>query len=124
MNITLWVLQILLAALFLLHGGALILPPATMRASFAADFVNLPPGTQVLIGSAELLAGLGLILPGITRIAPWLTPLAATGLVPIMLGAIVVHARRGEAGPAIFNMVTTVLLALVAYLRWRVLPLG
>ena len=124
MNITLWVLQILLAALFLLHGGALILPPASMRESFAADFANLPAGAQALIGSAELLAGLGLILPGITRIAPWLTPLAATGLVPIMLGAIVVHARRGEMGPAIFNVVTTLVIALVAYLRWRVLPLG
>ena len=124
MNIALWILQILFSVLFLLHGGALLVPPASLRDSFAADFAQLPVGFQSLIGIAEFLAGLGLILPGLTKIATWLTPLAAAGLLPIMLGAILVHARRGETLPMNFNIVTTLLLALIAYLRWRVLPLG
>src|SRR5688572_17119137 len=124
MHITLWVLQALLAALFLLHGGALLVPPAALRAAFAADFAPLPPGFQGLIGLAEILGGLGLLLPGLAKMATWLTPLAATGLLPIMLGAVVVHVRRNELLPAIFNIVIIGLIAAVAYLRWRVLPLG
>lgn len=110
MNVALWALQIILAAIFL--GAALTKlkddrlvyagtrPPMT---SFAED---LSDRTFKTIGALELLAVVGLIVPWATGVLPWLTPLAALGLAATMVGAIVVHARRKE-----FFIINLVLLA-------------
>lgn len=71
-----------------------------------------------LIGGLEFLAALGLILPAVTGIATVLTPLAATGLALIMIGAIVVHLRRNEVQGAVLNVVLLILSALVAWGRF------
>jgi hypothetical protein len=75
------------------------------------------------IGVAEVLGGLGLILPAATRILPWLTPVAAAGLALDMLLATLVHLVRGEVGLVVVPLLLGLLAALVAYGRWRVVPI-
>jgi hypothetical protein len=117
MRIVLWILQVLLAALFASHGwGYVATPPADMTNSMLA------PGFRTFIGVAELLAAIGLIVPSATRILPWLTPLAAAGLMIVMVGAAVVNFSEGDIpiGPVILF----VLVTFVAYMRWKVYPIA
>lgn len=120
MNVALWVLQVLLAVAFLAHARLYLFPPAEMVA--AMDAV-IPATLRKFIGVAEALAAIGLTLPGITRIKPWLVPLAAAGLMVVMLGAVSFHTSRGEVAPAIITGILFVLCTFVAYMRWRVLPI-
>jgi hypothetical protein len=118
MNRALWVVQGLLAALFLFAGGMkLILPIEALTGQ-----VPLPGWFVRFIGVAELLGGLGLILPGLLHIRPGLTPLAAGGLVIIMIGATVITVAGGDIVPALIPFVVGLLCGFVAYGRWRVAP--
>ena len=119
-NIALWILQALLAALFLWHGQFMTFPPADMVAMINE---NIGPGLRVFIGIAEMLAAAGLILPGLTRILPSLTALAAAGLMIVMSSATVFHLFRGETASAISTAVILALVSLVAYTRWKVVPI-
>jgi len=85
---------------------------------------QLGVGFRLFIGVAELLAAAGLILPGVTRILPWLTALAAAGLMIVMGSATVLHVYRGESGSAISAAVLLVLVTIVAYTRWKVQPIA
>jgi hypothetical protein len=85
--------------------------------------VNFPGPFLRFIGVAELLGGLGLILPGLLRTRPGLTPLAAAGLVIIMIGATVVTLMTSEVAAALISLVVGLLAVFVAYGRWRVVPL-
>jgi uncharacterized membrane protein YphA (DoxX/SURF4 family) len=120
MKIALWILQVLLAIQFLWHGWLFVAPPAELVEMMNAEFA---PGLRIFIGVAELLAAVGLILPGVTRILPWLTPLAAAGLMLVTGSATVFHLFRGETGNAIFTAVLFVLTTFVAYMRWKVQPI-
>ena len=114
-NVLLWWVQGLLAALFLFAGIAkLVLPLASLGSA-----VPLPGGFLRFIGVAEVLGAIGLILPGLLRILPALTPVAAAGLVVIMTGATVVTALGGSLAPALFPLVVGLLAGSVAYGRWR-----
>jgi DoxX-like family len=118
MNGALWIVQGLLAALFLFAGGAkLVLPLDQM-----AGPVALPGWFLRFLGVAEVLGVLGLVLPGLLRIRPGLTTLAAAGLVIIMIGATVVTLVGGMVGVALMNVVLALLAAFVAYGRWRLAP--
>ena len=120
MNILLWIVQVLLALLFLFAGGVkLVLPIEEMTKQLAMPGLFLR-----FLGVVEVLGGLGLILPGLFRIKTWLTPLAAAGLVIIMIGATVISLKIGPVGPAMVPLVTGLLAAFVAYGRWRVVPLA
>ena len=120
LNITLWVLQVLLAAVYVAHGWMMVSPPpalpALMNEQLRATF-------RLCIGSAELLAAASLILPGITRILPSLTALAAAGLMIVMSSATALHVVRGESGSAIAAAVLFVLVSILAYVRWKVQPI-
>jgi putative oxidoreductase len=83
----------------------------------------VPQPLRGFIGSCELLGAMGLVLPAATRIQPWLTPLAAAGLVLIMAGAVTFHARRREFAQVGLTAVLLVLLGVTGYLRWKVVPL-
>src|SRR3990170_724272 len=109
MNITLWVLQVLLAVAFFAHGGLLLMPPPEIAAQMNA---SLPRPFWVFLGIAEVLAAIGLTLPGVTRIMPWLVPAAATGIVIVMISATIWHIARSEFSSA---GVTLVLLAMGAF---------
>jgi uncharacterized membrane protein YphA (DoxX/SURF4 family) len=119
-NILLWVLQLLLAAAYSAHGWLLLSPPANLAAQIKS---SIPTVLRLFLGVAEVMAAAGLVLPGLTRIAPWLTSLAAAGLVPIMIGATVLHLSRGEFSSAATTAVLLVLVTFVAYMRWRVAPI-
>jgi uncharacterized membrane protein YphA (DoxX/SURF4 family) len=125
MNIVLWILQILLGLLFLFAGGTKLIIPIEQMAEMARQSGQTPlPGFLLrFIGVAELLGGLGLILPSLLRIRPGLTPLAAAGLVIIMIGAIVITLMSGTVGPALFPLIVGLLLVFVAYGRWRLAPI-
>jgi hypothetical protein len=113
-NTVLWVVQGLLAALFLFAGGAkLVLPVAAMQQGAMA----LPGPFLRFLGMAEVFGALGLILPWALRIRPVLTPLAASCLVVIMIGATVITAFGGAVAGALFPATVGVLCATVAYRR-------
>ena len=119
MSLALWIVQVLLAALFLFAGGVkLILPIEQMTGP-----VTLPGPFLRFIGVAEVAGAVGLVLPGLLRIRPGLTPLAAAGLVVIMIGATVVTLMGGDVVPALFPLVVGLLAAFIAYGRWRLVPL-
>jgi DoxX-like protein len=118
MTYALWIVQALLAALFLFAGGMkLILPLEKLTGP-----VTLPGLFLRFIGVAEVLGAIGLILPGLLRIQPGLTPLAASGLVIIMIGATVVTLAGGDVVQALLPLVVGLLAAFVVYGRWRLLP--
>ena len=120
MNSALWIVQVLLALMFLFVGGMkLVLPLDKLTGP-----VELPGWFTRFIGVAEVLGAIGLILPSLLRIKPWLTPLAAVGLVLIMIGAIAVTLAGGMVGPALFPLVVGLLAAFVAYGRWRLAPIS
>src|SRR2546423_1729990 len=113
----LWTIQGLLALLFLFAGGMkLILPVAELTRQ-----MRLPGLFLRFIGVAEVAGALGLIVPGLLRIRPGLTPLAAAGLVIIMIGATGLTLRLGQVGPALLPAVVGLLCAFVAYSRARTL---
>ena len=117
-RVILWVVQALLAALFLFSGVMKFVLPAavlTKGSPFSAAFLHF-------IGVVEILGALGLILPSATRIKPMLTPLAAVGLVIIMIGATWTTVAIGLK-LAILPFVTGILAAFVAYGRWRLAPI-
>ena len=121
LNITLWLLQVLLAAAYVAHGWLMVSPPAELVAMMNAQ---LGVGFRLFIGVAELLAAVGLILPGVTRILPWLTALAAAGLMIVMGSATVLHVVRGETESALSAAVLFVLVTIVANTRWKVQPIA
>jgi hypothetical protein len=120
MNILLWVLQVLLALAFFAHGCLLLFPPASVVEQMNA---SLPRWFQLFIGVAEILAALGLTLPGLTRIQPWLVPCAAVGIMIVMISATVFHLMRGEVSSAIVTILLLAMATFVAYMRWRVAPI-
>ncbi len=120
MNMVLWVLQALLALAFFAHGCLLLFPPASIVAQMNA---SLPRWFQLFIGIAEILAAVGLTLPGLTRIQPWLVSAAAAGLMIVMICATVFHLARGEVTSAITTIVLLAMATYVAYMRWQVAPI-
>ena len=119
MNIVLWIIAGLLAFAFLAAGAMkLAQPKEKLAASGMAWTEAFSPGTIKLIGALEVLAALGLILPAALDIAPILVPLAATGLILIMIGAAVTHARRKENQMIGVNVVLLLLAAVVAWGRF------
>jgi hypothetical protein len=120
MNILLWVLQVLLALAFFAHGCLLLFPPAAM-----VDQINasLPRWFQLFLGVAEVMAAVGLTLPGVTRIQPWLVSCAAAGVMIVMISATILHVERGEVSSALTTVVLLAVATFIAYMRWRVAPI-
>lgn len=122
MNVILWIAQLILAAVFLGQGILKFVRPATLPDALSWVYDVTGP-LAIFIGVAELAAVAGLILPGLTGIAPRLTPAAAAGLALVMVAAMVFHAGRGEMQQIVMNVVLLVLAVFVAYGRWTVAPL-
>jgi uncharacterized membrane protein YphA (DoxX/SURF4 family) len=123
MTYVLWIVQVLLALLFLFAGGTkLILPLDVLTAMGSPNQVQLPGLFLRFIGVVEVLGALGLVLPGLLRVRPGLTPLAAAGLVVVMIGATALTFISGGMATAIAPLVVGLLAAFVAYGRWRLAP--
>ena len=124
MNIVLWIVQGLLAVMFLMAGMMKATKSKDELKETAGDRMawvdSLSASTVKSIGLLEVLIALGLILPQLTGILPWLTPLAAVGFVCTMIGAAALHVQRSES-PAT-NIVLLLLAAFVAYGRFVLVP--
>jgi uncharacterized membrane protein YphA (DoxX/SURF4 family) len=120
MNITLWVLQVLLAVAFFAHGWLLLMPPPEIAAQMTAQ---LPRAFWVFLGVAEVLAAVGLTLPGVTRIFPSLVPAAAAGVMFVMISATIWHVARSEFSSAGITLVLLAMATFTAYARWRIAPI-
>lgn len=120
MNIVLWVLQALLAVAFFAHGLLFLVPPPDIAEQMNA---TLPRWFQLFLGVAEILAAVGLTLPGLTRILPWLVTWAAGGIMIVTVSATALHLVRGEVSSAAITLVLLAMAAFVAYMRQRVVPI-
>lgn len=121
MNIVLWVLQLLLAVAFFAHGWLFLWPPPEIAVLMNA---TLPRWFQFFLGVAEVLAAVGLTLPGVTRVLPWLVTWAAGGIMIVMVSATALHLARGEMSSSAITFVLFVMATFVAYMRLRVLPIA
>lgn len=119
MNRALWILQGFLGLFFVLASGApkLILPLDSLPMP-----IPLPGAFLLFIGVAEVLGGLGLILPGLLKTQTGLTPLAAGGLVLVTIGATIYQLAAGAPENAVFAVVMGLLCAFVGYGRWKLVP--
>jgi len=124
-RVGLWAAQILLALVYLAAGSAKLSQPIDALAAMGMTFVlSFPEIIVRLIGLAEVLGALGLILPTLTRILPRLTPLAAAGLTVLQVGAIFTHISIGELASLPLNAVLLALAAFVAWGRWSRRPVA
>ena len=124
MNILLWIIQILLALLFIFAGGMkIVVPNDLLMAQAPPGSTHFPSFFMKFIGVVELLGGLGLILPGIFRRRQELTPLAAAGLVIVMIGAVVISVKDHGIMAGVTPLIVGLLCAFVAYGRWKLRPL-
>ena len=125
MNLALWLIAIVLAVAF--AGSGLLKLVRTKDQIVASGFgwaEDYSPSAIRLIGVAEILGAIGLIVPALVHIAPILVPLAAVGLALVMVGAAVVHARRKEIPFVAMNAVLLVLAVFVAWGRLGPYPLS
>ena len=123
MNIFIWIAQILLALVFAGSGISKLVQPyekLAARMAYANDFT---PGVMRAIGTLEVLGAIGVVLPVLTGILPWLTPLAAGGLAVNMGGAVSTHLRRKEYPMIIVNLILLALAGFVTYGRLVAIPL-
>ncbi len=124
MNFVLWSVQIMLAVVFALHGWIYATWPSFAEAwhekQHPGQPLGLPSGFRTFIGISELLAAGGLVLPTLTGILPWLTPLAAAGLIVVMIGSTVYHMARHEYSNVIISLVLIALCVVVVYGRFQV----
>jgi uncharacterized membrane protein YphA (DoxX/SURF4 family) len=118
----LWVVQVLLAAAFLVSGATKLSQPKEKLVKNMAWVEDFSRGAVRIIGALEVLGAIGLVLPALTGILPWLTPLAALGLVLTMIGPALTHLRRSEYSVITVPAVLLILAAFVAYGRFFVLP--
>ncbi len=121
MNIILWIVQTVLALAFLAHGIMFLAPPPEIAAQMNA---SLPRWFQLFLGIAEVLAAVGLILPGLTRIKPGLVPAAAAGVMIVTISATALHLWRAEYSSAAITFVLLLMAAFVAVGRRRHRPIA
>jgi uncharacterized membrane protein len=119
MNTALWIVAGLLAAIFLLVGTMKLTQPREKLAASGQGWVeDFPPGAAKVIGTLEVLGAVGLVLPALLDTATILVPIAASGIVLMMVGAAITHAKRGEYLNIVANVVLGGLAAFVAVERF------
>ena len=121
MNVVLWILQVLLAVAFFAHGWLLLAPPPDIAPLLLE---SLPRWFWVFLGVAEICAAVGITLPGVSRIQPWLVTWAAVGIMIVMVSATIYHVIRDEISSAVITFVLLIMATFVAYMRYRVLPIA
>jgi uncharacterized membrane protein YphA (DoxX/SURF4 family) len=117
MNTTLWIVQIVLALVFVLTGGLKLVLPLDKMAERMGHENGMPPAVMRIIGLLEVMGAIGVVLPVWTGILPWLTPLAAAGLVLTMVGAAFENVRLKHFPMIALNFVLAVLAIFVIYGR-------
>jgi len=118
-NVALWTLQILLGLFMALASGA---PKLLLPADALPMPIPIPGPILAFIGVAEVLGGIGMILPAVTGIRPGLVPLAAAGLALVAIGGGSYQIAAAEPGNAVFAFVLAALFTFIAYGRWQLAP--
>lgn len=121
MNIVLWILQVLLAAVFAAHGWMLLFPSPDLLV-IINESLGVP--FRIFLGVAEVAGAVGVVVPALTRIKPWLTPLSAACLGFVVASATVLHLVRAEFDASVTTFVLFLLSTFVAYGRWRLRPIA
>ncbi len=124
LRVSLWMAQVVLFLVFGVVGFMKISQPIRVLSRTMAWVADAPVGMVRFTGVSELAGALGVLLPALTGIAPWLTPLAAAGLVTVMFLAVLVHLARGELSGVALPMVLGVLSAFVTWGRFYAVPIG
>jgi len=124
MNTVLWVMQIILALLFLMAGGMKVVTPYAQFIQKMPWGKDLQPRTIKAVGVLEVLGALGLVLPGLLNFLPTLIPYAAAGLAVTMIGAAWLHVRRKERQQVVVNFVLMAVALLICVGRFVFVPLG
>src|SRR5688572_21929737 len=124
LNVALWSVQGLLALTFVGTGIWKVATPIPELAEKMPWMGQVSPGFLYLTAALDMLVGLGVLLPSLTRIKPRLASLGAMGCVALMIGAIVFHAQRGEAANTPFNFFLAALAAFVAWGRYNRAPIA
>jgi len=124
MKYALWVAQVLLGLAFIALGSMKLTQPYEVQMAMMVWVAAVPEVLIRFIGAAEVLGGLGVLLPSVTRIMPRLTPLAAIGLMVVMVLALGFHVSRGEVQSLAPNVVLGLLAAFVAYGRTKLAPIS
>ena len=124
MNVVLWIVQALLAAMYVLVGSAKAVQSLEGLSKRMTWVRAVPAGLVRFIGIAELFGAIGLILPMVTNIAPWLTVAAAAGLVLVQVCAITFHVSRHETRAVPSNVVLLLLAVLVLIGRVAIVPVA
>lgn len=119
MNRALWVIQVVLALLFLGAGGIKVMTSASELAAQMPWVEDFPAGSHRIIGTLEVLGAIGIVVPAATGIVPMLTPVAAGGLALTMVGAVATHLGRAEYSALIVPLFLLGLSSFVAYGRLR-----
>ena len=124
LHITLWIAQVILAAMFLMSGFMKVSQPIDQLSKMLPWTAQVAEGLVRFIGVAEILGALGLILPSLLRIQPKLTPIAAVGLALVMLFAAAFHISRGETPAIGMNFVLIAIAAFIAWGRFKRAPIA
>ncbi len=122
MNVALWIVQALLALVFLVTGFLKVSQPLSQLSKRMEWVKSVPPALVRFLGVAEILGAVGMVLPPLTGVMPWLTPVAAVGLMIVMVGASAHHASRREYRQVGLTLVLFLMAAFVAYGRFVVVP--
>ncbi|HLW19071.1 MAG TPA: DoxX family protein [Cyclobacteriaceae bacterium] len=122
-TIALWISQVILAAMFIMAGLPKATTPLQELAATMPMAIEYPEALIRFIGISEVLAGIGLVVPGVLKIKTILIPLAALGLAVIMVLAIIFHLSRGEVAPSVLNLVLGLLASFVAWGRYWKAPI-
>ena len=123
-RIALWTAQVLLAAMFMMTGAMKVFMSPAEIVKAVPDFATMSLGLVRFIGIAELAGAIGLVLPAVTRIAPSLTPLAASGLTVVMILAALFHISRGEFAQLGVVIPLGALATFVAWGRYKRAPIA
>ena len=123
LHITLWIAQVLLAAMFLMSGFMKVAQPIDQLSKMLPWAAQVPEALVRFIGVAEVLGAIGLILPSLLRIKPKLTLIAAVGLALVMLFAVVFHISRGETPMIGMNFILMAIAAFIAWGRFKKAPI-
>ena len=124
LHIALWIAQVLLGAMFIMTGLMKLGTPLDQLATSLPWVNDFSPVMVKLIGAAEIAGGLGLILPSLLRIKPILTPMAAVGIILIMVFASLLHMSRGENGVIGMNIALAAIAAFIAWGRFKKAPIS
>jgi uncharacterized membrane protein YphA (DoxX/SURF4 family) len=124
MDIVLWIVQVVLALGLAAAGLNHITRPERATTGRMAWIRAVPGPLMTTIGVLEILGAIGLILPALTRIAPVLTPIAATAIVALMILAVAFHIRRNELSSTVGNVILGIVAAFVAYGRFVIAPIS